>query len=76
MSTTLAMTAASAPAYVELPESFVSLQRLWEVILGHNSTFEDGVDRCKVGADRDDDHGQGETEQLDDDMRGDGGGDV
>lgn len=39
-------------------------------------TAEDGVYRHEVGADGHDDHGEGEGEQLDDDVRGHGGGDA
>lgn len=39
-------------------------------------TLEDGVDRQKVGADREDDHGHGEGQELDDDIPGDGGRDI
>lgn len=35
-----------------------------------NLTAEDGVDRCKIGADGHDDHGQGEGEELQDYVAG------
>ena len=67
INTTCAVTAAVAPAHVELPTRThsTSLPKLKQKDTYH--TFEDGIQSKEVDADRTGEHGQGEAEEFDDD---------